>query len=176
MVNFTEGQEVHKGDTLANIDPRPLEAALTQAVAKKAQDQAQLVSAQKGPCRYSDLAKRGQRDPAKCRPAAGQGRPAQGNDRRRSGGDRERANAALLRDITAPSTAASASASSMPATSSPTDPQPLTVLTQIQAAMVIFTLPQKNLGDVRERCYAGRRGASNHQDRSQPARGRAAFC
>src|SRR5581483_5616692 len=31
-VNFTEGQEVHQGDTLATIDPRPLQAALTQAV------------------------------------------------------------------------------------------------------------------------------------------------
>src|SRR6266496_2462932 len=43
-VNFTEGQEVHQGDTLAVIDPRPLQSALTQAVAKKAQDQAQLIS------------------------------------------------------------------------------------------------------------------------------------
>src|SRR5258708_17724699 len=57
-VNFTEGQEVHKGDTLAVIDPRPLQAALTQAIAKKAQDQAQLISAQKDLARFSDLAKR----------------------------------------------------------------------------------------------------------------------
>ena len=57
-VNFTEGQEVHQGDTLATIDPRPLQAALTQAVAKKTQDQAQLVSAQKDLARYADLAKR----------------------------------------------------------------------------------------------------------------------
>src|ERR1700716_2043593 len=46
-VNFTEGQEVHKGDTLAVIDPRPLQSALTQATARKVQDQAQLISAQK---------------------------------------------------------------------------------------------------------------------------------
>src|SRR5258708_26381713 len=57
-VNFTEGQEVHKGDTLAVIDPRPLQSALTQAVAKKAQDQAQLISAQKDLARFTDLAKR----------------------------------------------------------------------------------------------------------------------
>src|ERR671938_637103 len=57
-VNFTEGQEVHQGDTLARIDPRPLQAALTQATAKKAQDQAQLISAQKDLARFSDLAKR----------------------------------------------------------------------------------------------------------------------
>src|SRR5262245_43162138 len=57
-VNLKEGQEVHQGDTLATIDPRPLQAALTQAVAKKAQDQAQLVSAQKDLERYNALAKR----------------------------------------------------------------------------------------------------------------------
>ena len=37
-VNFVEGQEVKKGDTLAEIDPRALKAALDQATAKKAQD------------------------------------------------------------------------------------------------------------------------------------------
>ena len=57
-VNFTEGQEVHQGDTLAVIDPRPLQAALAQATAKKAQDQAQLISAQKDLTRFADLAKR----------------------------------------------------------------------------------------------------------------------
>ena len=44
-VGFAEGQEVHAGDTLAVIDPRALQAALDQATAKKAQDQAQLVGA-----------------------------------------------------------------------------------------------------------------------------------
>src|SRR5262245_9965451 len=57
-VNFTEGQEVHQGDTLAVIDPRPLQAELTQAIAKQAQDQAQLVAAQKDLERFMSLAKR----------------------------------------------------------------------------------------------------------------------
>ncbi len=37
----------------------------------------------------------------------------------------------------------------------PADANPLTVLTQIKPAMAIFTLPQKNLGDVREAMRAG---------------------
>ncbi len=37
----------------------------------------------------------------------------------------------------------------------PTDAQPLTVLTQIKPAMVVFTLPQKYLGDVREAMLRG---------------------
>src|SRR6516162_9381328 len=54
-VNFVEGQEVHAGDTLAVIDPRALQAALDQAAAKKAQDQAQLVAAQKDLVRFKTL-------------------------------------------------------------------------------------------------------------------------
>ena len=46
-ITFTEGQFVHVGDVLAKIDPRPFQAALDQAKAKKAQDQAQLIAAQK---------------------------------------------------------------------------------------------------------------------------------
>jgi membrane fusion protein, multidrug efflux system len=46
-VLFTEGQQVKKGDVLAKIDPRLFLAALDQAKAKKMQDQAQLISAQK---------------------------------------------------------------------------------------------------------------------------------
>jgi multidrug efflux system membrane fusion protein len=46
-VNFVEGQEVHKGDVLVQIDPRYYQAALDQAKGKKAEDEAQLVSAQK---------------------------------------------------------------------------------------------------------------------------------
>jgi hypothetical protein len=36
-IRFTEGQAVHAGDVLAQIDPRPYQAAYDQAVAKKAQ-------------------------------------------------------------------------------------------------------------------------------------------
>ena len=57
-VNFVEGQEVHKGDTLAVIDPRALQAALDQAVARKAQDQAQLIAAQKDLERFQTLARK----------------------------------------------------------------------------------------------------------------------
>jgi len=46
-VLFTEGQQVKKGDVLARIDPRLYLAALDQAKARRMQDEAQLISAQK---------------------------------------------------------------------------------------------------------------------------------
>src|ERR1700743_3703133 len=44
-IAFTEGQLVKEGDLLVEIDPRPYQAAYDQAVAKKAQDEANLANA-----------------------------------------------------------------------------------------------------------------------------------
>ena len=45
-VHFREGQEVHRGDLLFTIDPRPMEAALRQAEANVRKDRAQLQQAE----------------------------------------------------------------------------------------------------------------------------------
>ena len=55
-VLFTEGQHIKKGDVIAKIDPRLFKAALDQAQAKKAQDEALLISAQKDLTRFKALA------------------------------------------------------------------------------------------------------------------------
>jgi multidrug efflux system membrane fusion protein len=44
-VSFSEGQEVKEGDVLAQIDPRPFQAALDQAKALRMQNEAQLANA-----------------------------------------------------------------------------------------------------------------------------------
>jgi membrane fusion protein, multidrug efflux system len=54
-VLFSEGQEAKTGDLLAVIDPRPYQAALDQAAAKKAQDEAQLGNARVVFARNSEL-------------------------------------------------------------------------------------------------------------------------
>ncbi|MEJ2376210.1 MAG: efflux RND transporter periplasmic adaptor subunit [Pseudolabrys sp.] len=56
-VNFKEGQDVKKGDVLARIDPTIYKAALDQALAKKAQDEAQLANAKNDLARYEKLAR-----------------------------------------------------------------------------------------------------------------------
>jgi multidrug efflux system membrane fusion protein len=54
-VNFTEGQDVKKGDVLAEIDPVIYKAQYDQAVAKKAQDEAQLANQRLDLTRYQQL-------------------------------------------------------------------------------------------------------------------------
>src|ERR1700726_2047758 len=54
-VNFTEGQDVKKGDVLGEIDPVLYKAALDQAVAKKAQDEALLANQRLDLTRYQQL-------------------------------------------------------------------------------------------------------------------------
>lgn len=57
-VGFRQGQMVKAGDLLVQIDPRPYQAVLEQAQAKKAQDEASLRNAKRDLQRYSTLAER----------------------------------------------------------------------------------------------------------------------
>jgi len=56
QVPVTEGQDVKQGDVLAIIDPRPYQAALDAALAKRSQDQADLGNAKRDLIRYTSLA------------------------------------------------------------------------------------------------------------------------
>ena len=155
-VDFTEGQEVKQGDTLAVIDPRPLQATLTQAQAKKAQDQALLISAQKDLARYSELAKKdfatqqsldqqqAKVDQLKATLDADQGAI--------DNAQTQLSYATIVAPFSGRVGFRQVDAGNIV---HPTDANPLTVLTQIKPAMVIFTLPQKNLGDVREAMLRG---------------------
>jgi multidrug efflux system membrane fusion protein len=155
-INFVEGQQVHKGDTLAEIDPRSLQAALDQAVAKKAQDQAQLVAAQKDLARFQAL-------------AAKSFETQQNLDQQVAKVDQLRATVdADQGAIEAAQTQLSYTKITAPIDGRvgfrqldvgnvihAGDPNPLTVLTQIQPSVATFTLPQKNLLDVRDAMQRG---------------------
>jgi multidrug efflux system membrane fusion protein len=155
-VDFVEGQEVHKGDTLAVIDPRALRAALDQVVAKKAQDQAQLIVAQKDFERFKTLvlknaetqqnvdSQQGKVDQIKATIDADQGA------------------------IESAQTQLSYTAITAPIDGRvgfrqvdvgniihANDQNPLTVLTQIRPVVATFTLPQKDLADVRAAMLRG---------------------
>jgi multidrug efflux system membrane fusion protein len=155
-VNFVEGQEVHKGDTLAVIDPRALQAALDQAVAKKAQDQAQLIAAQKDLERFQTLARKSFET-------------QQNLDQQQAKVDQLKASVAADQGaIESAQTQLSYATITAPIDGRvgfrqvdagniihANDPNPLTVLTQIRPSVATFTLPQKDLGDVREAMLRG---------------------
>src|SRR4030081_2060976 len=58
-INFTEGQTVHAGDLLAQIDPRPYQALIDQYTGNLERDQAQLINAQSNLTRYTTLGQKG---------------------------------------------------------------------------------------------------------------------
>jgi len=63
-IAFTQGQTVKKGDLLAEIDPRPYQAQLNEAIANRDRDQAQVDNAQANLNRYLPLAKNGWQAPS----------------------------------------------------------------------------------------------------------------
>jgi membrane fusion protein, multidrug efflux system len=58
-INFTEGQTVHAGDLLAQIDPRPYQAQIDQFTGNLERDQAQLTNALANLKRYDELGEKG---------------------------------------------------------------------------------------------------------------------
>jgi membrane fusion protein, multidrug efflux system len=58
-INFTEGQTVHAGDLLAQIDPRPYQALIDQYTGNLERDQAQLKNAEANLTRYTTLGDKG---------------------------------------------------------------------------------------------------------------------
>jgi multidrug efflux system membrane fusion protein len=173
-VNFEEGQEVRQGDTLAEIDPSPLKATLDQAIAKKAEDEAQLDAAEKDLVRDRLLLQR-QTVPQQMvdqqLAKVNQLKAAVNADQAAIDSARVQLGYATiaapidgrvgLRQID-PGNIIHAS-----------DANPVMILTLIRPAAVIFTVPQKQLFEVRE---AMRRGpvttiASDQDDMQELAQG-----
>jgi multidrug efflux system membrane fusion protein len=155
-INFRQGQEVRKGDVLAKIDPAPLKAALDQTVAKKSQDQAQLIAAQKDLERFTTLAKRDfetQQNVDQQQAKVDQLKAAIDADQ----GAIEAAQTQLdYATVTAPIDGVVGFRQvDVGNIIHITDTNPLTVLTQIKPCNAIFTLPQSNLGPVREAMVHG---------------------
>jgi multidrug efflux system membrane fusion protein len=156
QVLFTEGQHMNAGDVLAKIDPRLFQAALDQATAKKSQDEAQLVSAQKDLVRFTTLAVK--------------------SFETQQNVDQQQAKVDGFKAAIAADKAAIESAQTQLDYTTITAPidgrvgfrqidvgnivhasdtTPLVVLTQTQPAAVIFTLPESFLDDVRDAMTRG---------------------
>jgi multidrug efflux system membrane fusion protein len=166
-VAFTEGQLVHEGDLLAEIDPRPFQVQLAQAEGQLARDVAQLKDAKINLERYRDLSDR--------QLIARQ----QYDDQISQVGQFEGAikvdqatidNAKLqlvYSRITAPiSGRVGLRLVDVGNMVHATDQNGLVVITQIQPIAVIFTLPEDNLPPVLAKLHAGEQLTADAYDRS----------
>ncbi len=155
-VAFTEGQAVHKGDLLAQIDPRPNQAAYDQALATRTKDAAQLANAQRDLERYTllqpeDLASKQTVDTQ--RAAVDQLKAQLQVDQAQI--DNARTQLEYTR-ITSPIDGRTGLRLVDPGNIvHAADTTGIVVVTQVQPIAVIFTLPEENLGTVGAALAAG---------------------
>ena len=155
-IDFRQGQDVRKGDVLAKIDPAPFKAALDQAVSKKSEDEAQLIDAEKDLARYKVLVLKDfetQQNVDAQQAKVDQTKATIDADQAAIEAAQTQLNYATIvapidgvvgfRQIDIGNIAHI------------NDVNPLTVLTQIKPCTVIFTLPQSDLGPVREAMLRG---------------------
>lgn len=148
-VNFKEGQFVHEGELLAEIDPRPFQVALEQMDGQLFRDQAQLDNARVDFARYDQLHKEGviaaqQVDTQKA--TVGQLEGAVRADQAQI--DNEKLQLIYCK-ITAPLTGrVGLRLVDQGNMIHATDPNGLVVITQVQPIAVLFTLPEDNLPEV----------------------------
>jgi multidrug efflux system membrane fusion protein len=148
-VNFIEGQDVKKGDLLAQIDPRTYQAAYDQAVARKAQDEALLANARLDLARYTKLAANNytsaqQADTARAQVAQDEAQVKQDQAQI----DNARTQLSYT-TITSPLDGRTGIRQVDPGNIvHAADTTGLVVLTQLQPISVIFTLPQQTLPQV----------------------------
>jgi len=173
-VDFTQGQEVHKGDVLARIDARALKAALDQAVAKKAEDEAQLVDYQKDLARFKNLAAKTfetqQNVDAQQAKVDGEAATIQADQAAIESAQTQLSYATITSPIGGVAGFRQVDAGNIVHV---TDANPLTVITQIKPVQVTFTLPQESLSEVRKAMLGGKVTvlAFDQDDNKQLARG-----
>lgn len=174
-VYFTEGQFVHEGDLLAEIDPRPFQVALEQMEGQLFRDQAQLNNAKVDFKRYDQLSKEGVISSQQADTQNAQVSQLEGAVRADQAQiDNEKLQLVYCK-ITAPLTGrVGLRLVDQGNMIHATDPSGLVVITQVQPIAVIFTLPEDNLPEVIQHMKGGELGveAYSRDDQSKLATGK----
>ena len=152
---FHEGQIVHEGDVLFQLDPKPFQAALLQAQAALERDEAQLVSASRDEARYSALAKQGAASAQQRDQLVAQAKALAAT----VNSDKAAINIAQLNldytTIRAPVTGKTGPILIQPGNLvKANDTNALVVLNQIQPVKVSFSLPQTELPQIQDQMQA----------------------
>jgi multidrug efflux system membrane fusion protein len=155
-VNFKEGQMVKKGELLAVIDPRPYEAALAQAQAALARDEAMLADAHLDMKRYEDLIKQ---DSVSQQQVDTQ-RATVGQDTGTVASDKAQIKTAEVNlaytQIASPVGGRVGLRQIDPGNYvTPGDANGIVVVTQLHPISVLFTVPEDNVPDIMDRVKSG---------------------
>ncbi len=156
QIAFKEGQSVHAGDLLAQIDPRPFQALLDQAIANRERDQAQLVNAQANLQRDSQLLTHGYATPQTVdldKANTGQFGAAVKADE--AAIEYAQTQLAYTRIISPINGVTGIRLIDVGNIVHPTDPNGLVVVTQLQPIAVIFTLPETQLPEIQQAMAKG---------------------
>jgi multidrug efflux system membrane fusion protein len=155
-IHFTEGQIVHQGELLAEIDPRPFQVQLEQAQGQLAKDQAQLKDAQVNLERYQALWKEGVIAKQQLDTQASSVGQFEGTIQ----ADQANINNARLQltysKITAPLTGrVGLRLIDVGNIIHASDPNGLVVIDQMQPISVLFTIPADNLQPILQKLHQG---------------------
>src|SRR6202171_4381244 len=155
-INFQEGQFVHQGDRLAEIDSRPYQVQLEQAEGQLAKDQAQLRDVQVNYERYQLLYKEGVVPKQQVDTQLAQVGQFEGSIKADQGAGDNAKLQIFYSHITAPiSGRIGLRLVDMGNMVHASDPNGLLVITQLQPIAVIFTLPQDQLPPVASKLRNG---------------------
>ncbi|MDR3414708.1 MAG: efflux RND transporter periplasmic adaptor subunit [Nevskia sp.] len=170
-VNFAEGQFVHQGDLLAEIDPQPYAMAAAQAEGQLHRDEAQLKNARIDLQRYRSVGEEygvSQQMLSAQETMVAQYEGTVESDRAQA--DRARLNLAYCR-ITAPISGRAGlrqvDAGNMVGTA---DPSGLLTITQVEPITAVFSIAQDHLPPVLKKLKAGEKLAVEAYDREQKTR------
>jgi multidrug efflux system membrane fusion protein len=150
-INFTEGQAVHTGDLLAQIDPSPYQAQIDQLTATRDRDQAQLTNAQANLGRYTQLGAKGWATPQLVETQKAQVAQLQNAIK----ADEALIEAAKIqlgytRLISPIDGVVGIRQIDIGNIIHPTDPNGLVVVTQIEPISLLFTLPETDLPQIQQ--------------------------
>ena len=149
QIGFVEGQTVHPGNLIAQLDPRPFQAALQEAEANLARDQANLANAKVNLGRYTPLLKQGF---ASAQQVTDQASTVTQLEASVAGDKATIFNAQTqlgYTTITSPIDGVTGIKSvDIGNVVQPNSTTPIVTITQIQPISVVFTLPQKDVPDV----------------------------
>jgi multidrug efflux system membrane fusion protein len=155
-IGFTEGQTVHAGDLLAQIDPRPFQAQLDQAIANRDRDQAQLENTQINLKRYEPLLAKGYATPQLVDTTKAQvaqmAATVKSDDAVIENSRVQLGYAAITAPIDGVTGVRQIDLGNI---IHPTDVNGLVVLTQLEPISVIFTLPQSDLPAIQQQMAKG---------------------